>query len=157
MNPFMLNETQILMWGLIFLRVNAFIFSCAVFSSSNISLPVKILFSLVLSVIVYLPRNLVPVEAASLMEDQLILLAMKEVFVGVVIGTVTRLFFYTMSMAGDIISISIGLNSAQLFNPMMGTQTNVIEQFQTLIASLIFDLFSFARPPFTRDRFISKF
>lgn len=140
MNPFLLNETQIIVWGLIFLRVIAFMFSCAVFSSSNVNLPIKVLLSLVLSVIIYLPQGLNVTQVGTLLEEQLILLSIKEIFVGLVIGTVTRLFFFTMSMAGDMISVSLGLNSAQLFNPMLGAQTNVIEQFQTLIAILIFFL-----------------
>jgi flagellar biosynthetic protein FliR len=48
------------------------------------------------------------------------------------------MFFFTVSIAGEIIGVSSGLASAQLYNPTMGAQSNVIEQFHVMLASLLF-------------------
>ena len=49
-----------------------------------------------------------------------------------------RMFFYAVSIMGEIVSVSMGLASAQLYNPAMGSQSNVIEQFQLVLATLFF-------------------
>lgn len=134
-----LNEIQILMFALIFLRMIAFITTAAVFSTENISIFVKILFSLVLTLVVF---NSVASSQAlvRLHENQndLIMLAIREVFVGISLGFVTRLFFFSLSMAGEIISVSIGLGQAQMFNPMMGAMGNAVEQFYAIIGTLVY-------------------
>lgn len=134
-----LNEIQILMFALILLRMSAFVVSAAVFSSQSIPAPVKILFSLVFTIAVFQPiaTNEALVRLHDL-EGDLLLLAGREVLVGLVLGFVTRLFFFAISMAGEIVSISMGLGQAQIFNPMMGSMGNAMEQFYSVVATLVF-------------------
>ncbi|AGH94832.1 flagellar biosynthetic protein FliR [Pseudobdellovibrio exovorus] len=134
-----LNEVQVLMFALILLRMSAFVVSAAIFSSQSIAAPVKILFSLVFAVVVFPPvaTNEALVRLHGL-QDQLILLAAREVAIGLILGFVTRLFFFAISMAGEMVSISMGLGQAQIFNPMMGSMGNAMEQFYTVIATLVF-------------------
>jgi flagellar biosynthetic protein FliR len=54
------------------------------------------------------------------------------------LGFLTRLFFFTIGMTGEMVSITIGLGSAQMFNPMLGSTSNTVEQFYMTIATLIF-------------------
>lgn len=134
-----LNEIQILMFGLILLRMTAFIVSCAVFSSASISIYVKILFSILLTIIVY--KTVATNEALVRLHEQegdLLLLSAREILVGISLGFVTRLFFFAISMGGELVSVSMGLGQAQVFNPMMGSMGNAMEQFYGVIATLIF-------------------
>ena len=134
-----LNEVQILMFGLILLRMSAFVVAAAVFNSQSISAPLKILISLVFTIVVF--RTVATNEAlVRLSESQadLLLLASREVLIGIVLGFVTRLFFFAVTMAGEIVSVSMGLGQAQVFNPMMGSMSNAMEQFYSVIATLIF-------------------
>lgn len=124
------------MMGLIFLRMIAFVVSAVVFGSSNISTPIKILLALVLSVVVF-PTVQVGGTSQQMVED-LILLAAREVFIGLSLGFLTRLFFFAVGMTGELISVSIGLGQAQIFNPMLGTNSNTVEQFYNTLATLIF-------------------
>ena len=134
-----MTEIQILMFALIFLRMIAFIGSSAIFSSQSISAIVKICFSLVLSVIVFksVATNVALVRLHE-GEGDLLMLAGREVLVGLALGFVTRLFFFAISMAGEIVSLSLGLSQAQIFNPMMGAMGNVLEQFYVVMATLIY-------------------
>lgn len=137
LNSFLANENQILFLALILLRVIAFVFSSAIFSSANISVPLKILFSVVLSFIVF-PLHRFEAQNHPELSEQIIGNAVQELLAGVMIGLVTRFFFFAISMSGDLISISIGLSSAQMFNPISGTNSNLMEQFQVLLATLVF-------------------
>ncbi|MFZ3230828.1 MAG: flagellar biosynthetic protein FliR [Pseudobdellovibrio sp.] len=134
-----LNEIQILMFGLILLRMTAFIVSSAIFSSPSISVFVKILFSVLLTLCIFksVATNDV-VARLSANQDQLILLSARELLLGLMLGFFTRIFFFALSMAGEIVSISMGLGQGQIFNPMMGSMGNAVEQFYISIGSLIF-------------------
>jgi flagellar biosynthetic protein FliR len=132
-----MSETQIIIFGLILLRMIAFVVSSVVFGSGNISAPVKILLALVLSMVVLPSIHLTPADSARLVED-VVLLSARELLIGVSLGFLTRLFFFTVGMTGELVSVSIGLGQAQIFNPMMGSNSNTVEQFYNTIATLIF-------------------
>jgi flagellar biosynthetic protein FliR len=132
-----LTEVQLVVFGLILLRMIAFVVSSVVFGSQNISVPVKILLSLTLTMMVFPTVHLNPADAAQMSED-LILLSAREVLLGLSLGFLTRLFFFAVGMTGELVSISIGLGAAQIFNPLMGSNSNTVEQFYTTLATLIF-------------------
>lgn len=139
MNFSQLNEIQILMFGLILLRMIAFVTSSAVLSSPNVSTFLKIGLSLVLTLIVF--KSVATNEALVRLhehENSLLLLAAREVLVGIALGFVTRLFFFAVSMAGELVSLSLGLSQAQIFNPMLGSVGNVVEQFYMVIGTLLY-------------------
>lgn len=132
-----LNEAQVLLFALILLRMLAFIISSAVFGSPTISVTVKILLSLVLSVILF------PVVKSGnvnydLVSNEIIVLAARELFVGLILGFLTRLFFFAVTMTGDLVALSIGLSASQLYNPMMGSNGNSVDQFYSTLGTLVF-------------------
>lgn len=137
MNLYQLSETQVILYALVLLRMIAFVFSSAIFSMSTINAPVKVLFSIVLAMMVFPFVKFAP-EAAKEVSDQLILMSAREVVVGLILGFMTRLFFFAISMAGELISISLGLGSAQLFNPMMASQGGVVQQFHVVLGTMFF-------------------
>lgn len=134
-----LNQMQIIVFGLIMVRMIAFVFSAAILSSPIVPVASKILLSLVLTMMVYngvaTKEIIVRVSEA---ESQIILLAFLEIFIGLCLGFLTRLFFFAVSMAGEMISVSLGLGQAQMFNPMMGHSGNALEQFLVMFATLVF-------------------
>lgn len=134
-----LNEIQLVAFGLILLRMSGFVFTAAILNSQTISVPLKILLSLVLTMTVFntVANNTVLVQLNEL-QDSLITLALKEAFVGISLGFATRVFFFAIGMAGELISVSMGLGQAQIFNPMMGNMGNVMEQFFVALATLLY-------------------
>jgi flagellar biosynthesis protein FliR len=132
-----LNDTQVILFGLIWLRMVSFVFSSAFLGSPSVNPPIKILLSVVLAFIVFplaKPASLDPKN----LNDYLILLAGREVLIGLALGLLTRFFFFALSMAGELISLSIGLGSAQVYNPFMGQNGQVIEQFFSLTGMVVF-------------------
>jgi flagellar biosynthetic protein FliR len=64
---------------------------------------------------------------------------LKEVLIGLMIGTILRLFMSSLAMAGEIISIQTTLAFAQTSNPMQAQPSASITTFLTLTAlTLIF-------------------
>lgn len=134
-----LNELQVIAFGLILLRMLAFVFSAAVFNSPSVPVPFRILFSLVLTIVIFplVTPSTVLVQLET-MTSQLIYLASMEVIIGLCIGFVTRLFFFTISMAGELIAISIGVGQGQIFNPMLGSTSNPLEQFIVFLGTIFY-------------------
>lgn len=137
MNPYLLSETQVVFFGLILLRMIAFITSAALFSLPAVNLQVKILFSLALAVCLYPTVGGFEVFAQGV-GGELPLLAGRELLIGLILGFLTRMFLFTLSMVGEIVSVSIGLASAQMYNPMADAHGGVLEQLHVLIGSLFF-------------------
>lgn len=129
------NESQILLFALILLRMIGFVLSSAIFSLPAVSVQLKILFSVVLTMLIA-PSLSLPGNMG--FGEELPLLAAREVLVGLTLGFLTRLFFFAISMMGDIVAISMGLNSAQLYNPMMGSTAGVFDQLFQVFGVMFF-------------------
>lgn len=131
------DENQILIMALILIRVSAFLFTWPVFSVFSVPRPAKILLAVVLTICLF---PVVPHEAltAEMLSLNIVWYVMKEVFVGLCLGFFTRLLFFAVSIAGQLISTSMGLSSGQMFNPALGNQSTTTEQFFTTLATLLF-------------------
>ena len=137
MNVYQLTEIQVMFFVLVLLRMMGFVFSAAVFSMPAMNAQLKVLFCMALAMLLY-PIVRISPEATSQLDGQIILMAGREVLVGLLMGYLTRLFFFAVSMTGELISISLGLGSAQLYNPMMASQGGVIEQFHVILGTMFF-------------------
>ncbi|OYZ22202.1 MAG: hypothetical protein B7Y39_07860 [Bdellovibrio sp. 28-41-41] len=132
-NLFM-NESYVIVYVLILIRVTSYLLSSSIFNSSQIPAPLKILFSLIISLVAFEAYKNTSVPLDSL----IIILAAKEVFLGVCLGMLTRFFFYALNMASELTSQALGLGSASVYNPLSGINSSLIEQFQGTLAILIF-------------------
>lgn len=128
------NESAVVIFVMILLRVSSFILSSSIFNSMQIPTPVKILFSLCLTLLIYESNKnaIIPVDGI------VVFYAFKEVFIGLALGMLTRFFFHAIAMGSEMISMSLGLSAASAFNPISGISSNLIEQFQGLLAVLVF-------------------
>jgi flagellar biosynthetic protein FliR len=123
---------------LTFLRITALLTSFPIFGIQSVPNSAKVLLSLLIGVVLF-PS--VKQANGGFMPDfntGFMWLALREVMIGVFIGSIARLYFMSINVAGQIMSNSLGLSSAQIFNPMMGGETNTLEQFQVTLAMLLF-------------------
>lgn len=137
MNIYQLQEGQLLAFILILLRNTAFVVTSPILGTSSVPSPVKVLFSLLLSILIY-PLAQVQSFDSLVIGEQIIFLSIRELMIGLFLGSLARMFFHAVSVSGEIIAISMGTSAAQLFNPVMGSQSNVIGQFQFLIVTVVF-------------------
>ncbi len=131
-------EGQIIAFALVFLRIIAFVVSWPIFGTSSVPVSVKVLLALIISMVVF--PTIPAFQNANLIKfgDEIVFMAIRELAIGLVLGFLMRMFFFAVSMAGEIISVSIGIGSAQLFNPAMGSSGSALEQFQVMLATLFF-------------------
>jgi flagellar biosynthesis protein FliR len=134
---FAFNETEILTFALALLRIASFIVSWPVFSTFSVPNSAKILFSLMITVVIFpvIPKDGITM---TLLDENIIFLVLKEVFIGLSLGYLTRFFFFAVNIGGNLMATSIGLANAQVFNPSLDTQTTVLENFFLALATLLF-------------------
>lgn len=138
MLPFLVfKEAEILAFALILLRVASFIVSWPVFSIYSVPQPLKVLFAFAISVLLFPVVNKSGLSPQALQTD-IVWLAGKEVMTGLCLGFLTRLFFFAVSVGGNLIATSTGLANAQVFNPAMNTQSTTVEQFYATLGTLLF-------------------
>ncbi len=131
------NEIQILTFALVLMRITAFVFVWPILGTQTIPIQIKILFSLVLTMVLS-PTVLVSAPVQEEMSQVVIWLAAREITIGLFLGFVARMFLFAVAIGAQIASVSLGLAQAQLFNPSLGSQGNIIEQFQVTLASMVF-------------------
>jgi flagellar biosynthesis protein FliR len=120
---------------LVFVRVLSMIWLLPLFQSRSVSGAYKVGLSLLVAFLL-LPSTSVPDLHG---DGYRILLAVgAEVFVGFSLGFLLRVIFGMVSAAGELMSMQSGLSFARVMDPAVGGNVTVLEQFQSLLAMLIF-------------------
>lgn len=131
------NETEILAFFLVLLRISAFLVTWPVFGVDSVPGPVKILLGLIIAVVLFPTVGWHAIQD-TVGSEQIFWYAIREVFIGLAIGFLSRSFFYILSVAGQVISVSMGLSSIQLFNPAVGDRSSAFDQFLVGVGTLFF-------------------
>jgi flagellar biosynthesis protein FliR len=131
------SEPQIVAFALALIRLSAFVVTWPIFGIDTVPAIVKILFSLVLTLLVFSTLDWSQVQD-NFDSGQLIWMAVREAFIGLAFGFLARMFFVAIQVGGELISMSIGFSGAQLFNPAMGGQITALDQFFYILAGLFF-------------------
>lgn len=102
-------------WLLVFLRIGAFLTVLPFFSASNFPVVLRAALSALTALLLAPTLPAFPLGTLGLFS--LLGLMIQEVSVGLLFGFVSRMVFYAVDLAGNIISMEMGLNLASLFNP----------------------------------------
>lgn len=68
----------------------------------------------------------------------IVVLLIREIFIGLVIGFVCSLIFSGITMAGEFMDMQSGFSFAAILDPSMGTTAAVLARFQNIFAVLLF-------------------
>jgi flagellar biosynthetic protein FliR len=123
-------------WLLVFSRVGTAFTVLPVFGDQFVPTQVRLLLALVVSVIVtpVLAPHL-PAEPNSVLA--LFVLISGEILVGLFIGSLPRLMFSALEVAGMIIAMQTGLSNAFVFNPALATQGSLPGSLMSWLALLL--------------------
>ncbi len=112
---------QVFAFLLIFTRLGTAFTLLPGFGDSYVSQRIRLLLALAVSFVVLpvLAPHLPPMPKSA--SDLFVLLG-QEFFVGVFLGTISKLLMSALETAGAIIAMSAGLSAAQMFNPAMASQ-----------------------------------
>ena len=120
------------MWPM--LRISALLLAAPVFSLSALTVRIRVLLALALSVMVY-PLftwpDIDPLSPAGLLE------ICNQLVIGVFMGLALQIVTAAVVVAGQTISNSMGLSMASLIDPNLGN-VPVIAQFLLILSTLIF-------------------
>src|SRR5271154_4102026 len=140
MQPLTLNAADVSMWvGRMWwpaLRVSGFVLTAPIASEAVVPGLVKIVLTLALA---FLLAPLVEVPAGlSIFSAAGMLAAVLELFIGVSIGMVVHLSFERLVLAGQSISLTMGLGFATLVDPQRGAQVPVLGQMFMIFGTLTY-------------------
>src|SRR6202453_3100267 len=125
------------MFALVLVRISSMLVTMPIVGTRTVPNQVKILLSISIAFVLF-PFLRTHSELEVAWKDHLLLLIMREAFLGVFMGFLCRMIFMSVEMAGQILSFSIGLSAAQLVNPAFGESSSIMEQFEIVLATLLF-------------------
>jgi flagellar biosynthetic protein FliR len=118
------------------LRVGAFVVSAPLFAARFVSLPVRIIIAVALTV--PLMGNVPLPDPEALASLTSVPVALREIAIGLAAGMVLQILFAAAVMAGDRIANTAGLGLAAQVDPATGSQSPVIGQFFMLFLLSVF-------------------
>ncbi|SEE38121.1 flagellar biosynthetic protein FliR [Pseudomonas kilonensis] len=135
-----LTDTQISTWVASFIlplfRVAAVLMSMPVFGTSLVPTRVRLYFALAITVVI--APGLPPMPPVNALDLSGLMLIAEQILIGALMGFSLQLFFQAFVVAGQIISIQMGMAFASMIDPTNGVNTAVIGQFLTMLVTLLF-------------------
>ncbi len=131
------NETEILAFTLVLVRVASCFATWPIFGSDQVPTYVKILWSLAFALMIFpiIGWNKLGVGYESSLVPWL---ALKEASLGILLGLIARLFFFAVSVCGEFVSTAMGLSSDSVFNPSLGGRVTSMENFYLWLGTVVF-------------------
>lgn len=131
--------TDFLTGLMIYIRIGAMLSIVPFYNSKAIPTLVRLALSLVLTYIIFFNVEPYPFNAdASL--ALLFILGFKEVFVGVIMGFTLNIVFQGISFAGLLVGRDMGLAMSSMFDPVSGTDGNIVATILSMTAIVVFIL-----------------
>jgi flagellar biosynthetic protein FliR len=119
-----------------FLRLSAMMAVAPVFSAAGFNVRTRALFAVLIAALVAPSLPTPPVD--SLLSGAGVLMGVREIGVGLVLGFVVQMAFGAAVFAGQAISMTMGLGFAMAVDPQNGVQVPVISQLYVILATLLF-------------------
>lgn len=123
-----------LLWP--FMRISAMFMAIPVLGTKLIPTKIRILLSMTITILVI---PLIPeVPAVEPLSLNGLLISVQQILIGVAMGFVLQLVMGALLIAGEAISMSMGLGFAIMIDPQNGVSVPVISQFFLIIGTLLF-------------------
>jgi len=120
---------------LLSIRISAFFLVSPVFSTTAVSLPIRVALMAALTLAL---MSSVETPTLDLMSPLGVTVLAREAIIGVSVGIIFQIAFASIAMAGDLIALSMGLGFASMIDPQNGAQSVVVAQFLNIMLILIF-------------------
>ncbi len=119
------------------LRVAAVVGSTPVLSGAQAPRKVKAGLSLFLAILLFpqVQGNISLEEASAL---HLVMIGVSEIMLGVLLGFVGQLLFIAAQFGGTVIGYQMGFAAANILDPQSNQQIQLLSQFQSVVAMLVF-------------------
>ncbi len=140
MQPLLISEDQLMqfigqyIWPM--LRIGAFYFAVPVIGARTV--PARVRLILMLFTVLLLVPLLPPAPVVSLLSLPGFMLVVQEVIIGLALGFTMQIVLHVFVLAGQYISLKMGLGFAAMNDPSSGVSVTVLSQFYLLLSTLLF-------------------
>ena len=135
-----LTDGQIGTWVASFMlplfRITAMLMTMPVFGTTLVPRRVRMYFALAITVVI--APVLPPMPQVHALDLSALLLIGEQIIIGAGLGLFLQLFFQAFVVAGQILSIQMGMGFASMVDPTNGVSSAVIGQFFTMLVTLVF-------------------
>ena len=128
-------ETDYYNWLFVFLRVSAFLLVLPFFTMANFPVTLRVALGALAALL--LAPLLPPFAAGRLDFLSLLGVMFQEVSVGLLLGFLARLIFFTVELAGGVIGTEMGLNMAAVLDPVSSQSEQVPSTILSYLAALV--------------------
>jgi flagellar biosynthetic protein FliR len=117
-------------------RITAMLMTMPVFGTTLVPRRVRMYFALAITVVI--APVLPPMPQVHALDLSALLLIGEQIIIGAGLGLFLQLFFQAFVVAGQILSIQMGMGFASMVDPTNGVSSAVIGQFFTMLVTLVF-------------------
>jgi flagellar biosynthetic protein FliR len=128
-------EADFYNWLMVFLRLSAFLLALPFFTMANI--PVTMRVALCALGALLMAPILPPFPFDKLDFISLFGVMIQEVSIGLLLGFVSRMIFFAVELAGNIISTEMGLNMAAIFDPVEQQSSQIAGTIYVFLATVV--------------------
>jgi flagellar biosynthesis protein FliR len=121
-------------WLLVFLRISAFLLVLPFFSATNFPVTMRVAIGALTAML--LAPNLPAFPLANLSTFSLFGVMIQELAIGLLLGFISRMIFYAVDLAGNIIATEMGLQMAQIMDPQTQVSSQVPSTILFYLASI---------------------
>ena len=122
-------------WLFVFLRISAFLLVLPFFTMANFPVMMRVALGGLAAIL--LAPLLPPFAANHLDFFSLLGVMFQEVSVGLLLGFVARLIFFSVELAGNLIATEMGLNMAAVLDPVSSQSEQMPSTMLSLLATLV--------------------
>lgn len=116
-------------------RITGMMLVAPVFSAMTTPLRVRVGLALILA---WLLAPTLPATVGDLSSPFVLVLAARELLIGIMIGLLVRLVIEAFAFAGQVIGLSMGLGFGEVVDPISGARVPQLSQFYGVLATLLF-------------------
>lgn len=119
---------------LVLCRITAFFVTAPIFSMRGVPVQFRIGIAFFMTLFAFMSMDAQVIE----MDAFYIMLIIREILIGILLGFVAYLFFTAAQVAGSFVDMQMGFGIANVVDPMTGAQSPVLGNLKFFIASLLF-------------------
>jgi flagellar biosynthetic protein FliR len=123
---------------LVLVRISTVVFVFPPFGASFFPRKWKISFSVILALVSYMIVRPSIQSGSDITTVYLVLLSLREVFLGLLIGLASSLIFYAVMLCSRVVSTQMGIAIANVYDPQSRTDISIVAQFHLLLALVLF-------------------
>jgi flagellar biosynthetic protein FliR len=131
------DESLLLTYFFVVIRMGGIMFTVPVFGSTMVKPQLRMAFAILLGAVLY---PFVPPVPLTYQYDALylIILILRELLIGIAIGTLTSTLFTGVQMGGYLLDFQMGFSMVNVMDPETGGSFSYISQVQNVLTILIF-------------------